>query len=363
MSEKNVFRAKLMRWGESSASGRTVTFKLPDDTEEHPFKGLAVGSKNGQLVEIEVELVEGDLPLETLDADKREKARASRVGPKVRIVREKPVDPRPITAPRAHIIDKRPVPAAATAPTTKAPANAAPTTTPTTTPNTPGTDRLAPPTSSSSIGKPSDRTPMPNAWAAPAIPRTAAFTPPAPAYAPPSFGTFSPAPPTAAPMPAPALHPAVPPTGPAPDIGAYASRMSQAAEALASVAERIGGHPTDEDDGHHHQRSRYQLPRDDEDEDDEKEPVGVRTVKRAVELCTAVDKKRAGFFYYMRALYPTVPVAENDGGDWSRDAKVTRDRVCFHCDTLGIMGLADDSEARKRFEELERAFEKHERLR
>ena len=41
-----------MRWGDSSASGRTVTLKLPDDGDEHPFKGLDVGAKNGQMLEL-----------------------------------------------------------------------------------------------------------------------------------------------------------------------------------------------------------------------------------------------------------------------------------------------------------------------
>jgi hypothetical protein len=55
-----------MRWGDSSSSGRTVTLKLPDDTEDHPFKGLDVGSRNGQLMEMEITLLEGDAELKTL---------------------------------------------------------------------------------------------------------------------------------------------------------------------------------------------------------------------------------------------------------------------------------------------------------
>ncbi len=46
-----------MRWGDSSASGRTVTLKLPDDGDEHPFKGLDVGAKNGQMLEIVIAIV------------------------------------------------------------------------------------------------------------------------------------------------------------------------------------------------------------------------------------------------------------------------------------------------------------------
>ena len=96
---------------------------------------------------------------------------------------------------------------------------------------------------------------------------------------------------------------------------------------------------------------------------DDDEPVGVKTVKRATELCKAVDKKRAGFFYYMRALYPDAPRAKDDGGEWSRDAQATGDRVCLHCETNGLNTLADSKDARRKFEELEREFERHEWLR
>ena len=66
MSEKNVYRVRLLRWGDSSSSGRTVTFKLPDDEEDHPFKGLDVGSKNGQLLEMEIAIYDGEADVETL---------------------------------------------------------------------------------------------------------------------------------------------------------------------------------------------------------------------------------------------------------------------------------------------------------
>ncbi|MDC0149032.1 hypothetical protein OAI11_01625 [Rhodospirillales bacterium] len=59
-----------MRWGDSSASGRTVTLKLPDDGDEHPFKGLDVGAKNGQMLEIVIAIVENG-ELETLSAQKK----------------------------------------------------------------------------------------------------------------------------------------------------------------------------------------------------------------------------------------------------------------------------------------------------
>ena len=41
----------LLRWGESSANGRTVTFQIgdgPDDAERHPFYGLKTGKEYGQ---------------------------------------------------------------------------------------------------------------------------------------------------------------------------------------------------------------------------------------------------------------------------------------------------------------------------
>jgi hypothetical protein len=162
-------------------------------------------------------------------------------------------------------------------------------------------------------------------------------------------------PPAAAPTPAPVGEGSGGSATDAKALEAYAGQMSQAAQALASAAERLDGKEEEDD------RPRLPLPSD--EEDSEREPIGVRTVRRAVDLCTSVDKKRAGFFYYMRAMYPNVPSAENDGGKWSRDAKATRDRVCFHCETHGISGLADDVEARRKFEELEHAFERHERLR
>ena len=60
MSDEDIYRVKLMRWGDSSAAGRTVTLKLPDDTNEHPFKNMPIGAKNGQLMEISVRLLNED---------------------------------------------------------------------------------------------------------------------------------------------------------------------------------------------------------------------------------------------------------------------------------------------------------------
>ena len=65
----------------------------------------------------------------------------------------------------------------------------------------------------------------------------------------------------------------------------------------------------------------------------------------------------------MRSHYPKAPKLGKEGGEWSRDAKSTRDCVCLHCDTPALVDLAEDIDARRRFEELENEFERHERLR
>lgn len=43
----DALEVRLLRWGESSETGRTVTFLLPGDGE-HPFKGLRYGKKGGE---------------------------------------------------------------------------------------------------------------------------------------------------------------------------------------------------------------------------------------------------------------------------------------------------------------------------
>lgn len=294
-----------MRWGDSSASGRTVTLKLPDDGDEHPFKGLDVGAKNGQMLEIDIAIVE-DGELETLNLANKPKPKLKTKLPKktasssstkkqavlenVRTTVFKSADPAPI----------RPLPAEAKAP----------------------------------------------------IPET------------------SPPPPIAAPAPPP-MHqepveeePApssdIPPqqSGPSPsnvdgaNLDAYADQMGQAAEALAAVAERMD---KEDDDQPKFPPSMFEV--------QEAEEPGVVVVRRAFDLCKAIDKQRAGFFYFMRSRYPKAPKLPEEGGEWSRDAKSTRDRVCLHCDTPALVNLADDTEARRRFEELENEFERHERLR
>ena len=51
---------RLLRWGESSSGGRTVTFELDMLDGEHPFKGLTAGTKNGQRMAIAVVLIADD---------------------------------------------------------------------------------------------------------------------------------------------------------------------------------------------------------------------------------------------------------------------------------------------------------------
>lgn len=49
----------MLRWGESP-TGRTVTFLLPDDTPQHPFRGLKCGPAHGQRLALSVALIHDD---------------------------------------------------------------------------------------------------------------------------------------------------------------------------------------------------------------------------------------------------------------------------------------------------------------
>ena len=89
MTEKNVYRVRLLRWGDSSSSGRTVTFKLPDDEEDHPFKGLEVGSRNGQLLEMEIAIYDGEGDVETLGRIRKPRAR---IKPYLPVINDAPLD-------------------------------------------------------------------------------------------------------------------------------------------------------------------------------------------------------------------------------------------------------------------------------
>ena len=60
MPDARVIEAMLLRWGETCASGRTVTFLLPEEGGVHPFKGLKYGPVNGQRVALSVALIADD---------------------------------------------------------------------------------------------------------------------------------------------------------------------------------------------------------------------------------------------------------------------------------------------------------------
>lgn len=60
MPDARVIEAMLLRWGETCASGRTVTFLLPEEGGVHPFKGLKYGPVNGQRVALSVALIAED---------------------------------------------------------------------------------------------------------------------------------------------------------------------------------------------------------------------------------------------------------------------------------------------------------------
>lgn len=52
----HVIEALLLRWGDSSTTGKTVTFLLPEDAD-HPFRGLPTGKTGGQRVALSVALI------------------------------------------------------------------------------------------------------------------------------------------------------------------------------------------------------------------------------------------------------------------------------------------------------------------
>jgi len=59
MTGATVIEAMLLRWGESP-TGRTVTFLLPEDEGQHPFKGLKTGPSNGQRLALSIALIADD---------------------------------------------------------------------------------------------------------------------------------------------------------------------------------------------------------------------------------------------------------------------------------------------------------------
>lgn len=382
MSDEDIYRVKLMRWGDSSAAGRTVTLKLPDDTDEHPFKNMPIGAKNGQLMEISVRLLNEDgspvtvrqkstkkanqnvkpaaaptlepatsTPAKALETKPTpNKRRVVRVVPKVADKSDDTPAP-PVKKTRTAVLKNVSRTKVIHKPTPQSPpSQVAP---------TPFETKATP--SGAPVAAPMTAAPQPfKTHASPpsAAPTTPLSSTPQPSY-PPSPPPPMPSPPMPSPPPMPQpppsdeLRPQVPGGGFSGDLDAYTEQMSQAAEALAAVADLMD--KEEEDD-------RPKTPPSGTGDDEGMSP-GERAVVRATDLCKAVDKQRAGFFYFMRAMYPSVPPIDPNDGTWSRDARATLARLCHHCDTDTLPSLAEDEELRRKFEELETEFERHERLR
>lgn len=63
MSNRFRFEAetRLIRWGESSAAGRTITLELPpDDGASHPFRGFPTGHTQGQRFRMQFDAIADD---------------------------------------------------------------------------------------------------------------------------------------------------------------------------------------------------------------------------------------------------------------------------------------------------------------
>ena len=67
------FKVRLLRWSETHASGRTVTFRLPEDTLDHPFKGLSTGKHRGQPMKLSLDLLDEGEDLTTIDSPEKPK--------------------------------------------------------------------------------------------------------------------------------------------------------------------------------------------------------------------------------------------------------------------------------------------------
>lgn len=314
MSESR-YRVRLLRWSESSSGGRTVTFQLPDDGDEHPFKGLATGKRDGALVEIDVRAADDpEAPLETL-----------KHGPGAAAVVTQPVAQpaaQPAAGPRPRI--RRAVRSdSGFAGTPAMAARAAPAATTTASP--PDADASEP-------APPSETVPS---WRS------------MPGYAPGSADADDT--PAGAGHAAPAEHAAA---GDAPEPFEPDAALAMQTMAHAALDMR---------------RAAVEMAQDREgrggggDGDGADDKGGV--VERATMLCQEVDHQRAGFFYYMKTRYPTVPELPSEAGQWSRDSNATRHRVCFHCRTTALAELGLDAKAEGRFEDLEADYERAERSR
>lgn len=76
--------ALLVRWGDSSTSGRTITLQLQEHGD-HPFRGLPSG-KNGQRVMIAVTLIGDDEQPVPAEAVRREKSPADKAIAKAHVL-------------------------------------------------------------------------------------------------------------------------------------------------------------------------------------------------------------------------------------------------------------------------------------
>lgn len=321
------YRVRLLRWSESSSGGRTVTFQLPDDHDEHPFKGLPTGKRDGALLEIAVRMAADEAaPLETL----------SPATPTPTDTPLEPVAPRPRPRVRSNAgagtdADRAAAPAPAHEPTPGADdgpaAGNAPEGDPTTGPASPADPHAG------------ARVALQAMLRTAVEPRTSSAKAPAPEI---SGGNVA----VAAAEPSADDRPGGGGAGAggAGDSDLTMHAMAQAALDMRRAAVEIAG---DRGGG----------------EEDEADKGGV--VERAVTLCKEVDHQRAGFFYYMKTRYPTVPELppEIGQGAWSRDAHATRNRVCLHCETQALAELGLDPRAETRFEDLEADYERAERNR
>lgn len=59
MTNAAVIEVMLLRWSDNQ-NGRTVTFLLPDDGGDHPFKGLKCGPANGDRLAVSVARIADD---------------------------------------------------------------------------------------------------------------------------------------------------------------------------------------------------------------------------------------------------------------------------------------------------------------
>ncbi len=83
---------RLLRWGDSSTAGRTITLEIPPDAGEvHPFKGFPVGAKYGQRFRMRFDVILDDettptaadsmeAPARSKDAQRSERAREQYAG-------------------------------------------------------------------------------------------------------------------------------------------------------------------------------------------------------------------------------------------------------------------------------------------